>query len=38
MRIGEVAEVSGTTTKTLRFYEGQGLLRPADRTTSGYRD
>lgn len=38
MRIGEVADVSGTTTKTLRFYEGQGLLPPADRTTGGYRD
>lgn len=38
MRIGEVADVSGTTTKTLRFYEGQGLLPLADRTAGGYRD
>lgn len=38
MRIGEVAEATGTTTKTLRFYEDQGLLPAADRTTSGYRD
>lgn len=38
MRIGEVAEAVGTTTKTLRFYEQQGLLHDADRTASGYRD
>lgn len=37
MRIGELAAVTGTTTKTLRFYEDSGLLRPAARTTSGYR-
>ncbi|WP_132991890.1 heavy metal-responsive transcriptional regulator [Gordonia zhaorongruii] len=38
MRIGELAEQAGTTTKALRFYEEQGLLPPADRTPSGYRD
>ena len=38
MRIGELAERAGTTSKTLRFYEEQGLLPPADRTPSGYRD
>jgi MerR family Zn(II)-responsive transcriptional regulator of zntA len=38
MRIGELAEASGTTTKALRFYEDQGLLPAADRTSSGYRD
>jgi len=38
MRIGELAEAAGTTTKTLRFYEDQGLLPPAERTTAGYRD
>lgn len=37
MRIGELAGVTGTTTKTLRFYEDSGLLHPAGRTTSGYR-
>lgn len=37
MRIGEVADLSGTTTKTMRFYEDQGLLPAADRTTGGYR-
>lgn len=38
MRIGELAEAVGTTTKTLRFYEDQGLLPPAERTPAGYRD
>ena len=38
MRIGEVAQVSGTTTKTLRYYEEFGLLPAADRTAAGYRD
>ena len=38
MRIGELAEAAGTTAKTLRFYEEQGLLPPADRTPTGYRD
>ena len=38
MRIGDVADATGTTTKTLRFYENQGLLPAADRTSSGYRD
>lgn len=38
MWIGEVAQATGTTTKTLRFYEDVGLLPPADRTPAGYRD
>jgi DNA-binding transcriptional MerR regulator len=37
MRIGELASRVGTTTRTLRFYEAQGLL-DARRTPSGYRD
>lgn len=37
MRIGELAGVTGTTTKTLRFYEDAGLLRPEGRTATGYR-
>lgn len=37
MRIGELAEATGATTKTLRFYEAEGLLPPADRTPAGYR-
>lgn len=38
MRIGELAAKADTTTKTLRFYEEQGLLPPSDRTPAGYRD
>ncbi|MCM0673412.1 heavy metal-responsive transcriptional regulator [Micromonospora phytophila] len=38
MRIGELAEATGTTTKTLRFYEASGLLPPPTRTPAGYRD
>lgn len=38
MKIGQVAEATGTTTKTLRFYEAEGLIPPAGRTASGYRD
>lgn len=38
MRIGELAEAGGTTTKTLRFYEEVGILPPPERTASGYRD
>jgi DNA-binding transcriptional MerR regulator len=38
MRIGEVAAATGTTTKTLRFYEASGLLPMAERTANGYRD
>ena len=37
MRIGEVAHAARTTTKTLRFYEDQGLLPAPGRTPSGYR-
>ena len=38
MRIGQVAEAAGVTTKALRYYERVGLLPPPDRTDSGYRD
>jgi DNA-binding transcriptional MerR regulator len=38
MRIGEVAEATGTTTKALRFYEEAGLLPSPERTGAGYRD
>ncbi|MEV0092492.1 MerR family transcriptional regulator [Streptomyces sp. NPDC050738] len=37
MRIGELAERAGMTTRALRYYETRGLL-PARRTTNGYRD
>lgn len=36
MRIGELAERTGTTTRTLRYYESRGLL-PARRAENGYR-
>lgn len=38
MRIGELAEAAGTTTKTLRFYEDSGLLPQTERAANGYRD
>ena len=36
MRIGELAERAGTTTRTLRYYESRGLLQ-AGRAENGYR-
>lgn len=38
MRIGALAAASGTTAKTIRFYEQAGLLADPPRTASGYRD
>ncbi|WNB84769.1 MerR family DNA-binding protein [Cellulomonas sp. ATA003] len=38
MRIGELAAATGTTTKTLRFYDGAGLVHPSARSVAGYRD
>jgi DNA-binding transcriptional MerR regulator len=37
MRIGELADRTGVPTRLLRYYEEQGLLRPA-REPNGYRD
>ncbi len=37
LRIGELASLLGTTTKTLRFYEAIGLLEPTLRSESSYR-
>ena len=37
LRIGQLAEMLGTTTKTIRFYESIGLLTAALRGESGYR-
>ncbi len=36
MRIGELAQRAGTSTRTLRYYEHQGLLH-AGRAANGYR-
>ncbi|KOV95508.1 MerR family transcriptional regulator [Streptomyces sp. NRRL B-3648] len=36
MLIGELASVTGTTTRTLRYYEEEGLLE-CGRTAAGYR-
>jgi len=37
LKIGEAARLVGVPAKTLRYYEGIGLLSPAKRTGSGYR-
>ncbi|WP_329018006.1 MerR family transcriptional regulator [Streptomyces sp. NBC_00690] len=37
MRIGELAERIGASTRSLRYYEEQGLLSPS-RDSNGYRD
>jgi MerR family copper efflux transcriptional regulator len=37
MRIGELAERAGISTKAIRYYEQIGILSPPDRTASGYR-
>ncbi len=36
-QIGEVAERTGVTQRTLRFYEEKGLLRPPERLDGGFR-
>ena len=37
MRIGELADASGVSTRSLRYYEEHGLIR-SERTHSGWRD
>ena len=37
LRIGKLASILGTTTKTLRHYEKMGLIIPSGRTRSDYR-
>jgi len=37
LQIGEVAERTGVTQRTLRFYEEKGLLRPPTRMDGGFR-
>jgi DNA-binding transcriptional MerR regulator len=38
MRIGELGELGGVSTKTIRYYESIGLLEEPSRTPAGYRD
>lgn len=38
MRIGEIATEAGVNIQTLRYYERRGLLAPAARRASGYRE
>ncbi len=38
MKIGELGDQCGVTTKTIRYYESIGLLEEPARTASGYRD
>ena len=37
MKIGDVAQRSGLSIKTIRFYSEAGLIHPAGRSTGGYR-
>jgi len=37
MRIGEFARAAGVSIDAVRFYERRGVLRPAPRTSGGYR-
>jgi DNA-binding transcriptional MerR regulator len=38
VRIGELADLAGVTTKTVRYYESIGLVAEPERTDSGYRN
>ena len=37
LTIGQLAEATGVTAKTIRYYEQVGVLSPARRTVAGYR-
>lgn len=38
MNIGQASKATGVSNKMIRYYESVGLIRPADRTDSNYRD
>ena len=38
MRIGELGDHAGVSSKTVRYYESLGLLEEPERTPAGYRD
>ena len=38
MNIGQASRATGVSSKMIRYYESVGLIRPADRTESNYRD
>ena len=38
MRIGELGDRAGVSSKTVRYYESLGLLEEPERTPAGYRD
>lgn len=38
MNIGQASVATGVSTKMIRYYESVGLIRPAERTDSNYRD
>jgi len=38
VKIGELADLAGVTTKTIRYYESIGRIAEPERTDSGYRD
>lgn len=37
MRIGKLSQTAGVEIETIRFYEKEGLLQPAEREANGYR-
>lgn len=37
VQIGQVAEQTGLSLRTIRYYEEMGLVTPTDRTTGGFR-